>query len=149
MTANSPLASLNEISRSLTVHGDVQTLLQAYCICDIPNTLSAQKERNTDRPYVHPELDSKKLEQNRVDPKILSMYRNVRDNKSNTINPRAEKIFMCSFGSCRKIFYKKWNFSLHMKMHYKIKQFKCQICSKEFTQKCNYNKHMKTHDSFK
>lgn len=57
----------------------------------------------------------------------------------------AEKAFIWSFGDCRKIFYKKWNFSLHMKMHLNIKQFKCQLCGKEFTQKSNYNKHQKTH----
>lgn len=35
------------------------------------------------------------------------------------------KTYTCTFGNCGKVFYKKWNFSLHMKMHLKIKQFKC------------------------
>mmetsp|Transcript_9461 Transcript_9461/g.8330 ORF Transcript_9461/g.8330 Transcript_9461/m.8330 type:complete len:125 (+) Transcript_9461:154-528(+) len=55
------------------------------------------------------------------------------------------KIYECSFESCPKVFYKRWNYSLHMKMHLNIRQFKCEYCSKAFTQKCNYNKHIKTH----
>ncbi|CAI2386970.1 unnamed protein product [Moneuplotes crassus] len=85
----------------------------------------------------------------RVDPKLLSTRRDVVDNKCNNVDPSADKVFMCSYGSCRKVFYKKWNFSLHMKMHYNIRQFKCQECGKEFTQKCNYNKHLKIHNKHK
>lgn len=60
-------------------------------------------------------------------------------------NSEEVKIFKWAVDECDKIFYKKWNYSLHMKMHLGIKQFRCQICSKCFTQKCNYNKHLKTH----
>lgn len=56
-----------------------------------------------------------------------------------------EKIFHCTYGNCAKVFYKKWNYNLHMKMHLKIKQFECKHCGKSFTQKCNYNKHLRTH----
>jgi hypothetical protein len=60
-------------------------------------------------------------------------------------NSEEVKTFKWAVQECSKIFYKKWNYSLHMKMHLGIKQFRCQICSKCFTQKCNYNKHLKTH----
>lgn len=54
-------------------------------------------------------------------------------------------VFHCTFENCSKVFYKKWNYNLHIKMHLKIKQFKCGHCDKSFTQKCNYNKHLRTH----
>ncbi|CAI2387315.1 unnamed protein product [Moneuplotes crassus] len=141
------LHPLNTVARSLGNLQDLQSLLSGYCVCDMQlQTGMAQPEQwGIPQQYIHPGLDSKRLEENRVDPKILSLYSNIKDNKSKTVSAKADKVFMCSFGNCRKVFYKKWNFSLHMKMHYKIKQFKCQACGKEFTQKCNYNKHMKTH----
>lgn len=59
MATSFPLAPLNEVSRSLKINEDVQTLLQAYWTCDISDTLNLPKERGTSRPYVHPELDAK------------------------------------------------------------------------------------------
>ncbi|CAI2380847.1 unnamed protein product [Moneuplotes crassus] len=139
--------TLNCVSSFLSDIPTLQVILKDYCFCDAPLTTKSMptQQWGTSHQYIHPGLDSKILEENRVDPKILSLYSNIKDNKSKTVSAKADKVFMCSFGNCRKVFYKKWNFSLHMKMHYKIKQFKCQACGKEFTQKCNYNKHMKTH----
>mmetsp|Transcript_12764 Transcript_12764/g.11319 ORF Transcript_12764/g.11319 Transcript_12764/m.11319 type:complete len:161 (+) Transcript_12764:144-626(+) len=62
-----------------------------------------------------------------------------------TLSKSESIIFKCTFKDCTKIFHKRWNHSLHMKMHLNIRQFECQFCSKKFIQKCNYNKHMKTH----
>ena len=55
------------------------------------------------------------------------------------------KTFFCAVPGCGKVFHKKWNFSLHMKTHYKIRQFECEFCGKRFTQKSNFNKHMQIH----
>ena len=53
--------------------------------------------------------------------------------------------YRCTHEGWNKMFYKKWNLSLHMKIHLDTKPFQCQYCSKKFVQKCNYTKHMRTH----
>jgi len=51
---------------------------------------------------------------------LLTRWTFVLTNYNLDVNTNTGKAFVCSYGNWRKVFYKKWNFSLHMKMHLKI-----------------------------
>jgi uncharacterized Zn-finger protein len=55
------------------------------------------------------------------------------------------KRYQCSVKSCSKSFYLKTHFTIHMKIHANIKDYRCSHCGKDFVRKESLQVHLKTH----
>lgn len=64
---------------------------------------------------------------------------------SGSARPQREKVFVCPEKDCNRGFSKRWNLSVHMRIHTGVTPFKCRGCGKEFRWRSSLKSHELTH----
>lgn len=148
---------------------NLECLMEAYCLWDIPNINFEPKifdncghfnprqnegfvAPNTgfNLPGIDPEAqkilnDPSSMGREELYFNLLKGYKYETvsyydDDKQKTIDE-----YKCGEPGCGKLLQKPWNLLDHVRMHAGIKPYKCQWCGKGFTQKGNLKKHARQH----
>jgi len=63
--------------------------------------------------------------------------------------PTKDKMFVCTFKNCGKIFTRRYNVRSHVQTHLSDRPFACQFCGKRFVRQHDLNRHLKGHSESK
>lgn len=97
---------------------------------------------------IQPDISTKSVSLSKFSKELLTYdsraYEVVAENISN-YKKLSKKSYICKVGSCRKYFNRTQNLVMHLRAHFKVKVFPCQVCLNSFSQKGNLLKHLKQH----